>query len=178
MATLTMAPNYRRFITTLLLVLIGTAPGFAQTPSLEYQVKASYLYNFIQFVTWPSDAFPDNGKFNLCVVRAERFGTALDALEQERVEGRPIALHRLSDLDHARAIRCHLVFYSGETPEAIAAQRGRLTIGEASGFLKQGGIINLIESGGRIRFEINQQAARDAGLQMSSKLLSLAVTRP
>jgi hypothetical protein len=172
-----MKPITCRTLVALLLPL-WAASTFAQTPSLEYQVKASYLYNFIQFVTWPNDAFSDSGKFNLCVVRAERFGNALDALEQERVDGRPIALHRLTGLEQARATRCHLVFFSGETSEAIATQHGRLTIGETPSFLKQGGIINLIESGGRIRFEINQQAARDAGLQMSSRLLSLAVTRP
>ena len=41
-------------------------------------------------------------------------------------------------------------------------------------FLRQGGMISLNARGGRIRFEINLAAAREAGLTLSSHLLRLA----
>lgn len=158
----------------------------ASAAPLEYQVKASYLYNFVQFITWPSDASASpsasEGKFNLCVVGAERFGNALDALVGERIDGREIALRRLERPAQARAARCHLLFIAAGTPEVnsgeAVSERGLLTIGETPGFLQRGGIINLVEHNGRIRFEINQQAARTAGLVISSRILSLALNKP
>jgi hypothetical protein len=42
------------------------------------------------------------------------------------------------------------------------------------GFLSRGGMINLVEVQGRIRFEINQPAAQKAGLAVSSRLLDLS----
>jgi hypothetical protein len=49
-----------------------------------------------------------------------------------------------------------------------------LTVGESDGFSHHGGIVNLLLSGGRIRFEVNPHAAERAHLQISSRLLSLA----
>jgi hypothetical protein len=46
---------------------------------------------------------------------------------------------------------------------------------EAKDFEKTGGIINLITVDNKVRFEINQDAARRAGLRISSPLLKLAV---
>lgn len=162
--------------------LTATAAGGAnvQPTSLEYQVKASYLYNFIQFIDWPRDVLGADAKFNLCVVGAERFGNTLDALANERVANREIALRRLSRADQARAAHCHLLFIAAGEPDASEAivDRGLLTIGESPGFLQRGGIINLVEHQGRIRFEINQQTARNAGLTVSSRILSLALNKP
>ena len=164
-----------------LALLVAALPAQAQAPSLEYQVKASYLYNFARFVTWPDEVFAGDGKFNLCVVGAERFGPALDALAGEHVEGRAIALQRLERAAQARAARCHMLFIAN-VAEAEAASAGAgpgvLTVGETPGFLARGGIINLIEIGGRIRFEINQPAAQQARLVVSSRLLSLAAKQP
>ena len=51
-----------------------------------------------------------------------------------------------------------------------------VTVGESPGFIAAGGIINLVNVGGRIRFEINATAARRNDLDISSRLLALAVT--
>ena len=50
-----------------------------------------------------------------------------------------------------------------------------LTIGESPDFLREGGIINLLLVGRRVRFEVNPDAAARAGLRLSSQLLQLAV---
>jgi hypothetical protein len=51
---------------------------------------------------------------------------------------------------------------------------GVLTVGEADWFLAEGGMVTLKLEAGRVRLEINLGAAQRAGLQISSKLLSLA----
>ena len=49
-----------------------------------------------------------------------------------------------------------------------------LTIGDGETFARDGGMISLIRDDNRIVFEINLNAAREAGLSLSSKLLTLA----
>jgi hypothetical protein len=49
-----------------------------------------------------------------------------------------------------------------------------LTVGETDHFAQQGGVIGFIKREGKVRLEINLEAARQAGLQLSSKLLSVA----
>lgn len=150
-----------------------------EPPALEYQVKASYLYNFIRFTAWPRDVFGSDGKFNLCVVGAQRFGSALDVFAGERVDGRELVVRRLDGVGQARAARCHVMFVAAGTSDTVPrAERGLLTVGETADFLKQGGIITLVDAAGRIRFQINQQAAREADLVLSSRLLDLALKRP
>ena len=69
-----------------------SATATAEAPaSLEYQVKASYLYNFLQFIDWPSGAH--GGADEPLVIRIlgpDRFGTALEVLAGKTVGGRPI----------------------------------------------------------------------------------------
>ena len=51
---------------------------------------------------------------------------------------------------------------------------GVLTIGETDEFLGDGGIISFFLEDKKIRFAIQLTHAKEAGLQLSSKLLSLA----
>lgn len=167
-------------VATLVLAL-GTA--HAQPPPLEYQAKASFVYNFIQFTDWPDDVFSDNGNFNLCVLSPDPFGRILDALAGDRATGHAIAIKRLERAEVAAETGCHLVFVSAaHRPSAELLKHvsgyGVLTVGEASGFADRGGVINLVEDRGRLRFEINRGAAERAGLKLSSRLLKLAVERP
>lgn len=157
----------------------GTVAAQSQPPALEHQVKTSYLYNFMHFVVWPEDVFGEDGKFNLCVVAGNRYDSVLDALIAERVDGHEIAVHKLDDPTQTGGVRCHLLFLArdkfGLAPKTLAAEHGVLTIGDMPGFLERGGIINLVEVRGKIRFEVNQTAAQRAGLTISSKLLELSM---
>ena len=49
-----------------------------------------------------------------------------------------------------------------------------LTVGETDQFMEQGGVINFVKKEGKVRLEINLDAARQAKLEISSKLLNVA----
>src|ERR1700683_2819876 len=53
----------------------------AQQPKIsEYQVKATYLYNFGRFVHWPASAAAvKDDSFPICVLGQDPFGTTLDS---------------------------------------------------------------------------------------------------
>jgi hypothetical protein len=56
----------------------------------------------------------------------------------------------------------------------FALTRGLLTVSDISDFSKRGGMIELLLEGNKVRFAINLTSAREAGLEVSSKLLQLA----
>ena len=104
---------------------------------------------------------------------------ALDrAAASEQVEGRAVAVRRLASAEGAAS--CHLAFVRGptgaDTARLLLALRGHsvLTITDSrSG--PQRGMIHFTVAGGRVRFFIDQAAAAERGLTISSRLLALAL---
>ncbi|HEY8240789.1 MAG TPA: YfiR family protein [Kiritimatiellia bacterium] len=157
----------------------------SDTPSLEYQVKASMLFNFLQFVDWPPDSLKGPPVLALGVIGDDHFGKTLDVIDGEIVGGRTVVVRRMKKFDAATAAACHVIFVCKSERERAAsilsALEGKsiLTVGESPGFLDAGGMINFVVDGERLRFEINRAAERQAHLVISSKLLRLAtVVRP
>jgi hypothetical protein len=145
----------------------------------EYEVKAAYLYNFSKFVQWPVTRRRSAGTFDVCILGADPFGAAIDRVATGAVVGvRVVRVRRLTTLDEAAS--CHILFVSqsGErpTPEVLAAL-GRsdvLTVSDMPQFLNDGGIIQFVLQGSRVRFEVNLPRAQAAGLTLSSELLRVA----
>jgi hypothetical protein len=146
----------------------------------EYQVKAIFLYNFVQFVTWPAAAFADaHTPITIGILGDDPFGPFLEAaVRGEVVDGRLLAIKRFKRLEEA--IDCHMLFVSksetGRLSQILAAVQGRsiLTVGETAVFARQGGMINFITVDNKVRYEINVDAAKRTHLDISSKLLRLA----
>ena len=75
---------------------------------------------------------------------------------------------------------CQIVFISkserGNIPGIIAGLAGTniMTVSDAEGFAKQGGVLGFIMQGDQVRFEINTSAAKRAGIKIDSGLLRLA----
>lgn len=163
--------------TALLAVLFSFAPVHAQPR--EYQIKAVFLFNFLQFVEWPDEVFAGaKAPLRIGVLGDDPFGPALEAaVRGETVGGRPLVVvrsHRSEDL-----LGCHLVFISRSEARRLDAHLARLdplpilTVSEIEGFAGQGGVIGFYSDGKKVRFEINADAARRRDLKLSSELLSL-----
>jgi hypothetical protein len=172
----------RRVASTLLAALLLAAPRLTAQRGLEYEVKAAYLYNIVNFVTWPADAFAGPADpFHVCVFGMDPFGPILDrAMQGGTANMRPIVVDRITEA--GAATKCHLVFLPGADNDRIdqlvraAGLRPVLTIGEARDFLRRGGMIAFTVDGGRIRFDINLPGASRSGLALSSRLLQVART--
>jgi hypothetical protein len=162
---------------------MGASPvrgSSAAEASLEYAVKAAYLYKFGAFVEWPSSAFESpTSPATLCVVGKDPFGSALDkAVDAQRIGDRPIVIRRLKTV--APDSGCQILFVEGsdklEASQTLDAVRGGgvLTITDGARSPETTGIINFVITDNRVRFEIDDQAASANGLVISSKLLDLA----
>jgi hypothetical protein len=159
------------------LALSGSAAGAA---SLEYQVKAAYLYKLVSFVDWPDGALPAPGApVNICVVGDDPFGATLDqAAQNQQVEGRPLMVRRIETA--SKSSGCQVLYIAGSKRQSVASAlqsvKGApsLTITEASEV--RGSIIQFVVKDGRVRFTIDVAAAAQNGLTISAKLLSLALS--
>jgi hypothetical protein len=115
--------------------------------------------------------------FNLCIRGPDRLAAA-DALAGKAVVQARIRVVR-SPTDNEFA-PCHLLYLGAaagrEIDAMLAALRGApvLTVGESPGAIQRGVMINLVMEGSRIRFDVNKEAADQAGLRISAPLLRLA----
>lgn len=154
------------------LALLGEA-GTARAQSLEYQIKANYLVRFAAFVEWPPSAFASAAApLNLCVAGRDPFGQALDAAAAaQTAHGRRIALRRLGERD--RTGGCHIVYLGrgAQPPETGAA----VLVVSDSAVTTQRAMIHFVIATNRVRFHIDKTAAEQARLQISSRLLNLAL---
>jgi hypothetical protein len=142
---------------------------------LEYQVKAAFLFNFLKFIEWPVGAA--DAPWVIGVLGHDSFGEVLDnTVRGKIVNGRSIQVRRFSRLGDVK--NCHILFIGHADFDRSGApvQPGLLTVGEAPGFLKSGGIINFYIEDNRVHFEIRAAAAHATGLRMSAQLLKLGRT--
>jgi hypothetical protein len=148
--------------------------------SSEYLIKAGFTYNFAKLMEWPSNAFPQqDSPIVIGILGTDPFGGTLDeVLKGKAVNGRVFVVKHLKWGMDVRD--CNILFISSSeiahTDEIFHLVKSLpiLTIGETPGFAQRGGIINFIVEDNKVRFEVNVDAAKQADINISSRLLTLA----
>jgi len=161
-------------------LVLGAAAGpvAVSAQGLEYEVKAAFVFNFIQFVQWPATMSQTSAPIRVCLYGENPFGQTLERTVQgEQVNGRSIEIEIVA-VD-APLTQCHVLFVPQSQSDiegvAVRAARGPiLTIGESPDFIKAGGMINLFVEQGRVRFDVNLAATAARELSLSSRLLRVA----
>lgn len=175
----------RRSIPALAACLILLASGAAARPAsdaLEYAVKATYLYKFAPFIEWPEAALPSpSSPIALCVAGDDPFGDLLDqAVGGQRIGQHPIEVHRMQTARPDSG--CHIMYVAGSAVQPVAqaldAIRGTpvLTVTDSASGADAKGIVHFVIRDNRVRFEIDDHAAAENGITISSKVLSLATS--
>ncbi|MDB5141456.1 MAG: YfiR family protein [Mucilaginibacter sp.] len=165
----------------LLIVLSGISPAYAQTsPSLEYRVKAAFLFNFTRFVHWPASAYtsPDD-PFVIGIVGSDPFGSYLDELVSgESAGGHKIVIRRYPNGGDIRG--CQLIFINlGDKAKlklllAQSTRQNVLTVSDENEFIRLGGIVHFYMEDDKVKMEVRPAAAKAAQLEISAKLLQVA----
>jgi len=164
--------RYRQAAICCALVLVSASGRTADAD--EEALKAAFLFNFAQFVTWP---VPPGPAFNLCIRGPERFAAA-DALAGKSVAHARIRVVRSPPEDALRT--CHMLYVDRAASEEIDAIQAALrdapvlTVGDSPGASQRGVMINLVLEGQRIQFDVNKDSADKSGLRISASLLRLA----
>ena len=171
-------------LAALAFICIALIPGAISTAHAqvqEYALKAAFLYKFGLYVEWPNSAFPSPASpVNLCVVGQDPFGESLDkAVAGEGINGRNVVVRRLKTV--GRDSGCHILYIGGSDAQRgaqiIESVRGSsvLTVSDTGGSGSSAGIIDFVISDNHVRFNIDDEAAAQNGLVISSKLMSLAL---
>ncbi|GAA0755164.1 YfiR family protein [Ideonella azotifigens] len=138
-------------------------------------LESAIVYNLLQYVEWPAEALPAaGGALVLCLAQGSPLRGPVKSLE-----GRPVGPLRLAvrTLEPAEAPHgCHALFIDGEPPARHRPPRATalLLIGDGPAQPDDGITIRLAQADGRMVFEIDLVEAREARLQVSSRLLRLA----
>jgi len=145
----------------------------------EYQIKAVFLFNFAQFVEWPGTAFAQTNSIVIGVLGEDPFGAYLDeAVRGEEINGHPLVVQRYRQVKDVKT--CHILFINAteahQLKQVLTALKSKnvLTVSDADNFTKQGGMIRFVTEDRKTRIRINLEAAKEADLSISSKLLRLA----
>jgi len=177
------------FVVSFLFVAPTTLKAQMESASeQEYRIKAAFLYNFINFVDWPEEKVTDTNSINICVIGRDPFGKAFEPLKNKQAKGKKVLIKRFVSFKESEksgnqieAIRkCHLLFVCNSEKEQlrkiinIVKDHSVLLVGDMNDFLESGGIVNFVIEDKRTRFEINNNAAKQAKLNIRSKLLRLA----
>ncbi|MBI3350279.1 MAG: YfiR family protein [Burkholderiales bacterium] len=164
---------WRRVAGCALALGLLSTQAVAQMASPE-SLKAEVIYRVLMFVTWPPEReVPERG-LQICTLGEGRVEGALQALVGRPIRQLTVAVRRLARADQYAG--CHLLYLPTPQPalRAALADASVLVVSDAATMLDQGAMINLQVEDGRIVFDVELDAARRAGLVISTKLLRLA----
>jgi hypothetical protein len=152
---------------------IGTAHGVEAA-----ELKVAIVYNILQYVDWPPEADSPHGVISLCVDTGGQLAGIFRSLAGRPVQKRQLEVLELADGNEAWK-NCHAVFLdaSSRRAAALSARMPRnlplLVVGDLADGQPEA-MVQLVEAGGRVGFNIDLGAARRSRLQVSSRLLKLA----
>jgi hypothetical protein len=164
-------------------VLLAALPARADEPTREQQVKAAFLYNFLQFVEWPADALgPADAPYVVGVLGPDDpLRGAMDrAAAGKRVGPRAVAVKHFASADEVGP--CHVLYVGGAEARDVARALDRLrgaavlVVGD-DGAVTAGAAIGFYNEDNRVRLEISLRAVERARLHVSSRLLKLCKPR-
>jgi hypothetical protein len=147
----------------------------AGDPSLEDAVKATYIYKFAPFIDWPGTS-RGTETFTICVIDTDSVTALLpQATAGQNIDNKPIVIQPVTTDDVPAS--CRILYVASPTAHAPALEAARtehiLTI-TSGGSANEHGIIVLTVVEHHVRFDVDLELAAEAGLSISSKLLSLA----
>lgn len=164
-------------------VAASAAPGAAPVYP-AYNVKAGLIRLFAQYVDWPAEAFANpTDSVVIGVLGDNPFGEVLESTVQGlKSHGRPLEVRYVKTAEEA--VKCQVVFIAQwqKRDEALwlRALRGKpvLTVTESEQGIAHGAVLSFVldktANGTKVKFDASLPAAREAGLQISARMLQTA----
>ena len=157
-----------------------TAQGAGPTVATEQGFKAAFVFNLIQFATWPPAAFADaSSPIVVGIIGTDPFGGLLDeAVRNQLVDERAIVIRRFARIADLKP--CHMLVISqseaARAKEIIQAVAGgnTLTVSDIPKFCQLGGMVGVEAGAKRVAFEVHATLLKSVGLHISSKFLKFA----
>lgn len=174
----------KRKIWVVLLFLILNLHISANALEEEYVVKSVFLNHFADYIDWPEESgVTDRSKpFVIAVIGSNPFGSSLDQVYKKvRIKNKKVTVRFIKDVKEIGESQCNLLFIpktgKKKLSEIILFTKDRpiLTVGDSKGYAGSGIHINFFQTKeNNLGFDINQRAMKEAGLNVSVRLLELA----
>lgn len=153
----------------------NAASATAPRGSREYLIKAAFVYDLMKATAWPR---PASSRAVLCVRGRDAFGSAWNSIQDKPMGSRRLHVRHLQP--SASTAGCDALFLGNSERQWWLATRttfGKqpiLTVSEMTGFSKDGGMVGMMNVDNRLRFDVNLQAVRAAGLSINTDALEMA----
>jgi hypothetical protein len=145
-------------------------------PTHMDRLRAAYLYSFAKLVDWPSAV--ETGRFTFCFIGGRGVRDALVSATAGRTLGtRAIATRNVGA--SASPVGCQMLYVESPSNEKVLtgdAVTSVLTVGDTKPFTQKGGILALFEDHNHLRFDVNLNNARRAGVTIQPELLKAAAS--
>jgi hypothetical protein len=173
--------SINRIIYVFIFFVSVVASGATVNLDRQAQVKAAFIFQFRNYVTWPEGHSANEPRsFLISIVgRDKGLLQELEKLAKEKkMNNRPIEVKLFESAD--RLPKSDIIVVGTrdlETLQGVARKtKGEhtLIVSQAEDFARKGAMINFFIEDERLRFEINLGAVKKADLQISSQLLNLA----
>jgi hypothetical protein len=147
----------------------------------EYLVKSFFIEKFTRFIEWSDNSDINNKSlpFKISVIGEDPFkGKLEEYYSDKKIKNKNVEVEYYTTL--SEDISCDLLFITelddNEIEDIVKLARNKsiLTVSDTKGYAKKGVIINFFIEGSKIRFEINEKAAKDSNLSISYLLLNTA----
>lgn len=143
-------------------------------------LKSAFVFNFAKFTNWPEYTWDfDDSTFFICSVGTDDVSQVLGQLNGESLNKRIVQVLNYQETTQTDA--CNLIYFADDASvEVDAILKSRccesvLTVSVIEGFTSRGGMIEMYsDTNGKVRFKINLNKVITSGLNISSRLLSLA----
>jgi hypothetical protein len=158
---------------------------YAAAETKSYELKAVFLFNFLDFLQWPDASYTALGnQARICVVGDAEVGKALTYIGQKKKARGMYALevlsvNRVGELGQS-LYNCHVLYMDqrqrGDMALTLSAlsQRPVLTVSDLPGFADKAGGIEFITKDNKLGLRINRLMVKQAQLSVSPHLLTLS----
>ena len=168
----------RFILVALFLQIVGTYNLYAQ--DVNSKIKSIFIYNFTKYVDWPESQ--KQGDFVIGILGNSNVNLIkeLEKMSQlSKVGTRNFVVKVYNSVDEIG--KCQLLFISSDKSNSIGgailkvSKYNTLVIGENSGLIKKGAVINFVYQENKQKFELSKDNAEKYGLTVSSSLVNMAI---
>jgi Fe-S cluster assembly iron-binding protein IscA len=144
------------------------------------KIKAIFIYNFTKYIEWPENQ--KQGDFVIGVLGNSNPNLIkeLDKMATlSKIGSRGFVVKIYNSVEEIT--KCQLQFITAEKSNLITAavqkvaKNNTLVIGENTGQIKKGAVINFVYQENKQKFELSKTNAERSGLTVSSSLINMAI---
>jgi hypothetical protein len=174
-----MKMNIHIFLLVTIFLSVGENPLYSQNDSgKQYQVKAAFLYRFIDYVDWNNDS--RSRTFNIAIMGKSSITTLLNGIATgKKAKNKPKEITEYDDLNKIGF--CNVLFVPKNSKTSIESIISKfsgkpvLVVTEEDGYGKKGAHMNFVIVNDKLKFEVNLKAINKSNMNISSFLLQHAI---